>query len=108
APRAVTAACNVQTTVATNPSGLAITLDGQPFVAPQTFNWAQGSGHTIAVLSPQNGAAGIRSAWSSWSDGGAISHNITASSPATYTANFSTQYSLTLTASPSGGGTVAA
>jgi len=109
APRSVTANFNVQTTVATNQTGLAITVDGQAFTAPQTFSWAPGSGHTVAVASPQNGTAGTRYAWVNWSDGGAISHSvIAASSPATYTANFTTQYSLTLAASPSGGGALAA
>jgi len=108
APRSVTATFNVQTTVTTNPSGLSINVDGQPFTAPQTFNWAQGSGHTIAILSPQNGATGMRSAWSNWSDGGAISHTITASSSTTYTANFTTHYLLNLTVSPGGAGSLAA
>ncbi len=109
APRSVTASFNVQTTVATNPSGLAITVDGQSFTAPKTFNWAPGSGHAIAVATPQNGPAGTHYVWSNWSDAGAISHSITtASSATTYTANFNTQFLLTLAAAPSGGGTLTA
>jgi len=108
APRSVTANFGVQTTVTTNPSGLAITVDGQNFTAPQTFFWAQGSSHSVAVASPQNGPAGTHYVWSNWSDAGAISHNITAATPATYTANFTTQYLLTLAVSPAGGGTITA
>jgi hypothetical protein len=108
-PRSVTANYNVQTMVTTNPSGLAITVDGQNLTAPQTFSWAFGSSHTVAVSSPQNGAAGTRYAWSNWSDGGAVSHSVvTQGTPATYTANFTTQYLLTLAASPAGGGTLTA
>ncbi len=109
APRSVIANFNAQTTVTTNPPGLAITVDGQSLTAPQTFNWVAGSNHNVAVVSPQNGASGARYAWLNWSDGGALSHPITAgSAPATYTAGFTTQYLLTLTASPSGGGTLTA
>jgi subtilisin family serine protease len=109
APRSVTANFNVQASVTTNPPGLGITVDGQSLTAPQIFYWAQGSGHTIAVGSPQNGAAGTRYAWSGWSDGGVVSHTITAaSSGAIYTASFTTQYLLTLAASPVGGGSLLA
>src|SRR5258708_22856532 len=106
APRSVTGNFNVQTTVATNPSGLAISVDGQSFTAPQTFNWMQGSSHTIAVGSLLNGPVGTHYVWANWSDGGAISHSVTTPGTAsTYTANFNTQYLLTLTAAPSGGAT---
>jgi len=99
----------VANTVTTSPAGLSISVDGSTYTAPQTFNWTPGSGHTVAVTSPQNGAAGTRYAWSSWSDGGAISHSITAgSAPATFTANFGTQFLLTFVSSPGGGGTLTA
>jgi subtilisin family serine protease len=109
APRAVTANYNVQTTVTTNPPGLSIAVDGQSFTAPQTFAWAPASTHTVSVSSPQNGSAGVHYAWSTWSDGGAVSHTvITPATPTTYTANFTTQYLLTLAPSPAGGGTLTA
>jgi len=61
------------------------------------------------VNSPQNGVVGTRYAWTNWSDGGESSHTITApSSPSAYTANFTTQYLLTLTALPIGRGSLAA
>ena len=94
-------------TVTTSPSGRQITVDGTPYTAPQTFSWAVGSSHTLSVTSPQNAGSGTQYVYASWSDGGARSHSIVVpSSSATYTANFTTQYSLTTSASPSGGGTV--
>ena len=94
-------------TVTTNPSGQQVVVDGTTYTAPQTFSWAAGSSHTLSVSSPQSETTGTRYAFSSWSDGGARSHTITApSSSTTYTANFTTQYSLTTAANPSGGGTV--
>jgi hypothetical protein len=93
-------------TITTNPLGLQITVDGTTFTAPQTFGWVQGSSHTFSVSSPQGGT-GSRYVFASWSDGGAQTHTVTIpSSSTTYTASFTTQYSLTASASPSGGGTV--
>jgi uncharacterized repeat protein (TIGR02543 family) len=85
-------------TVTTSPSGLSIVLDNITYTAPQTFEWDIGSTHTIGTTSPQPGAPGEQYVWQSWSDGGAIEHSITVpSSPTTYTANFRTQYYLTVT-----------
>jgi fibronectin type 3 domain-containing protein len=78
----------VSCAVATNPSGLQITVDGVTSTAPQRFSWVPGSSHAIAVPSPQSGASGVRYVYASWSDKGAQSHTITVpSSNATYTAN---------------------
>jgi uncharacterized repeat protein (TIGR02543 family) len=94
-------------TVSTNPSGLQIAVDSDTYSAPHTFNWSPGSSHTLFVSSPQSGPAGTRYVYSSWSDGGAQTHTITApSSSITYTANFSTQYSLTASVNPAGAGIV--
>jgi hypothetical protein len=93
----------VNITVATNPSGLGITVDGTGYTAPQTFNWIAGSSHSLAVTSPQAGTAGTRYPFANWSDAGAQSHSITVpSSPATYTASFGTEYQLTLNAGTGG------
>jgi predicted heme/steroid binding protein len=109
APRSVVAnftSASQNITVTTNPSGLQITVDGTTYTAPQTFQWAPGSSHTIATTSPQ-GSGSTRYVYASWSDGGAQSHSVTApSSAATYTANFTTQYQLTTSANPSNAGTV--
>jgi uncharacterized repeat protein (TIGR02543 family) len=94
-------------TVATNPVGLQVVIDGTSYTAPQTFSWTVGSSHTLSLSSPQNGPSGIRYLYSSWSDGGAQTHTITVpSSSITYTANFSAQYALTTSVGSSGGGTV--
>ncbi len=98
---------NASVTVGTSPSGLSFSVDGANYSTPTAFDWAPGSRHTISTSSPQSGGTGTRYVWSSWSDGGAMSHTITAPSGAgAYTANFTTQYLLTTIASPSSGGTV--
>ena len=94
-------------TITTSPPGLQIIVDGSTFTAPQTFIWAPGTGHEIGVPSPQ-GSGGSRLVFTSWSDGGAQSHTFTASSSATYTASFKTQYLLTTAVSPAGWGAVTA
>ncbi len=76
-------------TLASNPTGAQLTLDGQPVVAPLSVTSVVGMQRTIGAVSPQllNGSS---QQFASWSDGGAITHNI--STPATnsnYTANFS-------------------
>ena len=94
-------------TVTTSPANLSITVDGVTSTAPQTFNWVVGSSHTIATTSPQAISGGTEQVFSSWSDGGAISHSVTApSATTTYTASFNTQYQLTTQASPSADGSV--
>jgi hypothetical protein len=91
-------------TVTTSPSGLAFTVDGNPYTASQIFQWIPGTNHMIAVTaSPQSGGTGIQDLYASWSDGGAQSHSVTApSSAATYTANFTTQFFLTTSAGSGG------
>src|SRR5262249_4157523 len=101
------ATATVQITVGTNPVGRSFTVDGTNYTTTQTFTWNVGSSHTIATTSPQSGAAGTQYAFNNWSDGGAISHSVTAPSTATtYTANFDTQYQLTTAANPTNGGSV--
>jgi hypothetical protein len=95
---------NVPVTVQTSPSGLSFTVDGTNYSSAQAFNWAYGSSHSIATSSPQSGGTGVQYVWGSWSDGGAISHLVTATTNVTYTANFTTQYYLTMNAGA--GGTV--
>lgn len=101
------ATTNAQATVATNPPGLAIMVDGAAQTAPQTFNWTPGSTHTIGVTSPQGGAA--RYSYVNWSDSGTQIHTVTApSTSTTYTANFLASYLLTATVSPPAGGSITA
>jgi hypothetical protein len=93
------------TTVNTNPAGRSFTVGAQTYTAEAWFNWAVGSSHTIATTSPQSGGAGTQYVFTGWSDGGLMSHTVTVpSSATTYTAGFTTQYQLTVTAGA--GGTV--
>jgi hypothetical protein len=103
----VTTTNQVKVTVGTSPAGLSFSIDGTAYSSAQTPTWTIGSSHTIATTSPQNPVAGTEDTFTSWSDGGALSHAVTASASTTsYTALFSTQYLLTTAVSPSAGGTV--
>jgi len=78
----------VQVTVATNPAGLQVTIDGQPASAPTTFTGVVGIQRTLAAVTPQT-LGGTTYALQTWSDGGAAQHTIsTPASNATYTATF--------------------
>ncbi len=74
-------------TITTAPEGLSIVVDGVSYTSPRTFTWASGSTHTIAVASPQT-SGGTRYWFSNWSDGGAVSHTVTAPCLAVLQANF--------------------
>jgi pimeloyl-ACP methyl ester carboxylesterase len=100
-----TTTANIQVTLQTNPLGRSYTVDGITYTSAQTFNWTSGDSHTIATTGTQS-VTGTRYSWSNWSDGGAISHIISPTSDTTYTANFTTEYLLTINAIPSNGGTV--
>lgn len=77
-----------QLTLATVPAGLEVTLDGQPFTSPLTFDSVVGVQRVIGVTSPQT-LSGQTYSFVSWSDAGAATHTITTpSSDSTYTATF--------------------
>lgn len=77
-----------QITVATQPAGLEVQLDGQPKTAPHTFTGVQGMIRNLNVLSPQT-MNGKQYEFVSWSDSGAQNHDITTpSATTTYTATF--------------------
>jgi glucose/arabinose dehydrogenase len=81
-------------TFASNPSGLQLSVNAASQATPFTRTVIVGSSNSITAPSPQT-SGGSTYAFSSWSDGGAQTHNITApASAATYTATFT----------PSGGG----
>ena len=104
-----TVAQTIPIVLTTLPSGLSLSADGGGnCTAPCTFQWVPGSAHTItASTTPQSGGTGIQYVWANWSDSGTASHQITvAASAATYTANFTTQYYLTTSASPAAGGAI--
>ena len=75
-------------TFATNPTGLQITLDGQPLTTPATVVGVEGIARTLGVVSPQN-KGGVEYGFASWSDGGVTTHDIsTPVADTTYTAAF--------------------
>ncbi len=97
----------VNVIVATSPTGLTFAVDGTNYTTTQSFTWTIGASHTIATTTPQTPSSGTQDTFTSWSDGGALSHSVTASAGTTaYTAAFSTQYMLTTAVSPSASGTV--
>jgi len=91
----------------TKPSGLRIHVDGgEPRVAPFSLSLSAG-GHTVETATTQAGSEGTRYVFTGWSDGGAASHEIAAGAGATsYTATFATQYLLSVSAIPAGGGSI--
>ena len=95
-------------TLATNPSGLNVRLDGGTWYAsPKTFTVTSGTTHTIECQSPQSGGTGIRYVWVSWSDAGANPHSVSPSVDTTYTATYKTQYYFSVSSvrgSPTGAG----
>jgi len=78
----------VNLTLATNPAGLQVRLDGQPMATPLTFGSVVGIIRALdAPLTQTTG--GTTYEFVSWSDGGAASHNIsTPSAATTYTATY--------------------
>lgn len=93
-------------TLASNPPGRQLTLDGQPVTAPLTFPSVVNLTRPIGAVTPQM-AGPSRYTFVSWSDGGAATHNISVPLVnTTYTANFTLEHPLTTAASPATGGTV--
>jgi hypothetical protein len=88
--------------VRTNPIGRTFSVDGTPYSSQQQFTWVAGSSHTIATTSPQNGGSGVQYVWKKWNDNGAISHVVAPTTNKTYTAQFQTQYFLTMSAGTGG------
>ncbi|MBL0157631.1 MAG: peptidoglycan DD-metalloendopeptidase family protein [Bryobacterales bacterium] len=101
----------VAVTLATQPAGLTLSVDGQSCISPCALQWHSGTNHTIAapvVVIGVPGVTGTRLAWKTWSDGGTAAHSVTTPLTAvTYTAVFATQYLLTTVAAPSAMGSIA-
>jgi len=94
----------VPITINSNPPGLAITVDGTGYFAPQTFNWQPGTNHTLGAATQ---GTGTRYSFFTWSQGGAANQTISAPAAATtYTVTFRTEYLLTTSATPVGNGSV--
>lgn len=50
----------ISVTVQANPAGHSFVVDSVTYTNTQTFNWTQGSIHTIATTTPQNGGTGVQ------------------------------------------------
>jgi glucose/arabinose dehydrogenase len=76
-------------TLQTNPSGLQVTLDGQPLTTPSSVLGVVGMQRSLGAVSPQT-SGGTTYVWSSWSpNGGGATHTISTPSVNTiYTANY--------------------
>lgn len=79
-----------QITLASNPTGLQLTLDGQPVTTPTTITRVQGVSMSIGVVSPQVRASdGFTYNFTSWGHGGAATQTFaTPNINTTYTATF--------------------
>jgi hypothetical protein len=97
-------------TIQASAVGAPFSVDGALiYTAPVTFLWPAGSQHTISWLNTWTGQAGARYAFQNWTDGGSNPRTITVpSTSATYTANITAQYQLSLGVTPAGGGQLTA
>jgi len=107
------AAGSVAVTITANVGSQAFTVTGDGcsaggYSAPQTLYWTPGSSCTVAFVSPLT-SFGTRYDFTGWQDGVTTNSRVFAApaQAATYTANFSTQYLLTVAANLTAGGTVA-
>ena len=89
-------------TVDTDPAGLPVTVDGVTAASPETFNWTINSTHSLSVSSPIPIGPGSRYMWLSWSDGGAMTHDVIADADRVLTARFVKQHQVSVGTFPSG------
>lgn len=92
----------VSVTVSTDPLGLDVTVDGVTSPSPLSRIWPLGSAHTIGVSSPIPIAPGSRYLWLSWSDGGAMTHDVNANADLILTARFVKQHQVSVGTLPTG------
>ena len=78
----------VRLTLATNPAGLQLKLDGQPVITPYSFDSVVGVVRDLEATTPQT-SGGTTYGFVSWSDGGSAHHTIsTPAANTTYTATY--------------------
>ena len=108
-------------TIASNPPGLQVVVDGTTITTPKKYTWTLNSTHTLAVPSGSQTLSGTVYTYGRWSDSTAASHTITilpgkgtrvepATAPALtiYSANFIKLLPFKLTVYPTGTGTATA
>ena len=72
-----------------SPTGLQLVVNSTTQTTPFTYTAVEGATTTISAVTPQS-VGGQSYAFSSWSDGGAQTHTLTANASATYTATYTT------------------
>lgn len=89
------------------PSGVSFEVDGQSYRTNTSFSWQQGSTHSVALSTVNTIDPTRRAVFAQWSDGDTNpSRTIVADKDAAYTGLYTTQYLLTVDATPATGGTV--
>ncbi len=92
----------IVSTVTSDPIGRTVFVDSTTFSTPTNFAWLAGSSHTVDVDTTQPNF--VHYQFTGWSDGGARAHTVQATAkPQTFTANFTTQYQLTVNFSGAAG-----
>jgi hypothetical protein len=76
----------VQITLSSSPSGMQLTLGSSTATSSFTRTVIEGSNNSVSATNQTRNKSNY--VFSSWSDGGAQTHNITANATATYTAAF--------------------
>jgi uncharacterized protein (TIGR03437 family) len=94
-------------TVDTNPAGvnLKVYVDGVEVVAPATMQWGEGTSHSITTFATQNDNVFQPWVFTSWTDGGALTHNYIVGNtlaPEKVVANYTPGIHATYTTSPGG------
>jgi hypothetical protein len=92
------------TTVTSNPTGVGyVQVDDQAITTPSQFVWNVGDSHTLSAAEYVPGSPGVRYAFVGWSDGGTLSHIISApSTTTTYVASYQEEDRLVISPSPNG------
>ncbi len=98
----------VQLSLSTTLTGASVTatVNGVSYTLPAIVAVPANLPAVVTMTSPQAGASGVRYAFASWSDGGAVSHTITPTGNVTLSASFTTQFQLTTSVHPVNAGTV--
>jgi hypothetical protein len=95
----------ITVTIASNPSGQTLVVDGASVVAPVTRTWTSGTTHTVSAPNVTSGTTNYT--FLNWSDGGAQTHTVTAGTTnTTLTANYKTRYLVRATSSNTSRGSV--
>ena len=95
-----------------SPAGLGFTIDGGPtvYTAPHSFQFAPATTHAVNWTPVQDTAPGTQYTFTNWLDGSLANPRtfVIPSVDVNYIGNFKTQYQLTTSVSPTGGGSITA